>query len=140
MLDIDSLAVDPKLSKEGVWVPFMGAELLIARNNNEDANRMRQQLSFENLEVLQKGGEEAEAANEEIQAKVLAHCILRDWRGFTSGGKELKYSPELGLKYLSDPRFVDFYQFVENISMNRGKYREQAESEAVETVKDTAAS
>lgn len=139
MLDIEFLAVDPTLSKDGVWFPFIsGAELLLSRYNNEDAERMRRRLYAENLETLQKEGPEAEALHDSIQTTVLAHCILKDWRGFASKGKPLKYTPELGLKYLSDPQYVDFKNFVENNSQNREKYRLKAEEEAVETVKDTA--
>lgn len=138
MLDINTLAVDPDRSNEGVWFPFFGARLRIARSSNEEADKMRRRLWVENLETLQKGGDEAEELSGQIELQVMAHCVLRDWEDLGSGGKPLKYSPEAALKYLSDPQFIDFRTFVENVSQNREKYRAEAESEAVETVKGTA--
>ena len=140
MLDIDSLAVDPALSEEGTWADFMGAKFKIARGNSAKARHLSSKLFLENWDVLNAGGEDADKVAEAINVKVLANTVLLDWEGVTSGGKELKYSPELGEKYLGDPRYPDLRQFIENYSHNRSNYRERAEQEVAESVKDSAAS
>lgn len=140
MLDLDSLAVDPSAAENGVWANFMGARFLIARHNNEAGAFLRSKLALENWDTLSAGGEAAEKVAAEISSKVIANHVLLNWEGITIGGKPAEYTPELGLKYLTDPRFRDLQQFIENFSLNRGNYREKAEEEVAESVKDSAAS
>lgn len=140
MLDIESLAVDPTAAEEGTWANFMGARFLIARLNNDKAIQLRSKLALENWDELTAGGEKAEELSTKIDAQVLAEAVLLDWKGITAGGKEVKYSPKVGMKYLADPRFRDLVQFVQNYAVNRANYREKAEQEVTESVKDSAAS
>ncbi len=140
MLDIDSLAVDPAAAEGGVWANFMGARFLIARHNNEAGSFLRSKLALENWDTLSAGGEAAEKVAAEISSKVIANHVLLNWDGITIGGKAVEYTPELGLKYLTDPRFRDLQQFIENFSLNRSNYREKAEEEVADSVKDSAVS
>lgn len=140
MLDIDSLAVDPVAAESGVWANFMGARFLIARHNNEAGAFTRSKLALQKWDILSAGGPEADKAAAEISSQVTASHVLLDWEGVYSGGKAIKYTPERGLKYLTDPRFRDLQQFIENFSMNRANYREKAEQEVTDSVKDSAAS
>lgn len=140
MLDIDSLAVDPTAAEEGVWATFMGARLKIARHNTNKANALRAKLTLEQWDELTAGTDDSDRIANEINAKVLAETVLLDWENVTKGGEPLAYSPKVGHEYLLDPRFRDLAQFVENFSLNRGNFREKAEAEAAESVKDSAAS
>lgn len=140
MLEINSLATDPKASEEGVWATFLGGRFLIARNNNDAAQFLRSKLALQNWDVITAGGEKAEELALEISAEVLATHVLLDWANISVGGQEVAYTPELGKKYLLDKRFRDLHQFVENFSLNRTNYREKAEQEVAESVKDSAGS
>lgn len=140
MLDINSLAVDPTLSEEGTWIEYLGARFKIARANNRKAKALRSRLVLDNWDLLQADGEAADTKAREIDTKVIAHAVLLDWDGVADGEKPLKYTPELGEKYLSDPRFSDLYSFIEIASNNRANFREKAEKEVAESVKDSAAS
>lgn len=140
MLDIDSLAVDPVAAESGVWANFMGARFLIARHNNEAGAFLRSKLALQNWDTLSGGGEEAEKVAADISAQVIANHILLNWEGVSKAGEPLEYTPELGLKYLTDPRFRDLQQFIENFSLNRSNYREKAEEEVADSVKDSAVS
>jgi len=140
MLDIDSLAVDPAAAEGGVWANFMGARFLIARHNNEAGSFLRSKLALQNWDTLSGGGEEAEKVAADISAQVIANHILLNWEGVSKAGEPLEYTPELGLKYLTDPRFRDLQQFIENFSLNRSNYREKAEEEVADSVKDSAVS
>lgn len=140
MLDIDSLAVDPTAAEEGVWASFMGARFKIARHNSNKANALRARLTLDRWEELTAGTEDSDRIANEVNAKVLAETVLLDWEGVTKGGKPLEYDAKIGLEYLIDPRFRDLVQFIENFSLNRGNYREKAEEQAAESVKDSAAS
>lgn len=140
MLDIDSLAVDPSAAEEGVWASFMGAKFKIARHNSDRANQMRAKLTLARWDDITRGDEAAETLAAEIGARVLAESVLLDWKDVTQGGEPVTYTADVGFDYLNNPRFRDLAQFVENFSLNRGNYREKAEEEAAESVKDSAAS
>lgn len=139
-LDIDSLAIDPKLVSEGSWGNFSGASFLIARYNSPEAQRVRNEAVLENLEAIQAGGDKAVAANEVITLRVLTESILLGWKGLTKGGKELKFTKALAKQYLADPRFGELREFVENYSVSRANYQEKTEQAVADTVKTTAAS
>ena len=140
MLELDTLAVDPAAAEEGTWANFMGGRFLIARHNCDKANQLRSKLTLENWEKITAGDEAAEELARQITARVTAETILLGWEGVAKDGKPLKYIPEIGYQYLIDPRFRDLAQFIENYSLNRANYREKAEREVTESVKDSAAS
>lgn len=140
MLDIDSLAVDPSAAEEGTWASFMGAKFLIARHNSDKANLLRSKLTLEKWDEVTAGDANSEQVAKQINAKVLAEAVLLGWEGVVKGGEEIPYTPEVGYQYLVDPRFRDLAQFVENYSLNRANYRQRAEHEVIESVKDSAAS
>lgn len=139
-LDIESLAVEPELANGGVWKEFAGASWLIGRYNNEKANSIRSKQVLENLEVIQAGGEAAEKLQERFTLEVLAKAVLLGWKGVTKGGEELEFSEELAYQYLSDPRFSELRNFIENTSVSRANFQHKNEEEVVEQVKDSAVS
>lgn len=139
MLDIEKLSTDPELSAEGAWVNYlMGSRLKVARFNNKEAENLRTMLAVESAEILQAGGEAAEAKAEEIENTVLARHILKDWEGITVGGDEEEYTEETGLRFLTDPRFADFRADLIRIAQNRENFREKSVAETVEAVKSKA--
>lgn len=143
MLNIESLAVDPKLASEGSWTKFAGAEFLIARNSNPKADQLRNQLflSGDNMSIIQAGGEAMEKLAQEIDIEVMSQAILLDWKDVgDSKGKPIKYSPAVGKKFLGDEKYRDLHKFVENYSLNRANFRDRIEQDVAETVKPTAAS
>jgi len=139
-LDIESLAIDPVKAEKGTWVSYSGAKFLVARSNNDKAQTLQNELAMANLEILQAGTEASDAKSDEIQLKVLTQHVLLDWSDMTAAGKELKYTPKIGEKYLADPRFKDLKQFIQNVSMNRENYKEKTEAQVAEIVKPTAVS
>lgn len=138
MLELNSLAVDPKAAEEGVWASFMGGKFLIARGNNDAAQFLRSKLALARWDELSAGDEKAGEIAVDIAIEVLATHVLLDWKGVTVDGSEVEYTPELGKKYLGDSRFRDLRLFVENFSANRQNYQEKAEEEVAELVKDSA--
>jgi len=140
MLDIESLAVDPTAAEEGVWATFMGAKFKIARYNSDRVNFLRSKLTLDKWDALTAGDENSDAIANDIAARVLSEAVLIEWEGVSKGGEPLPYSAEVGYEYLINPRFRDLNQFIENFSMNRANFRERAEEEVAESVKDSAAS
>lgn len=139
MLDLKFLRADKKASEEGTWAEYFGGKFLIARFNNDNATQLRAKLTIENYDALMKGGEEAVALNTEINARVMAETILLDWKDVGENGVELSFSKEAAFAYFSDPSLKDFYQFVENYSLNRTNYQTKAEEKVITSVKNTSA-
>lgn len=144
MFDISILEVDPAKSLEGVWVDYlMGSRLKVARSTNKDAENFRMQKAIEHADLFNAGGPESDKLMFEVENEALAYFVLKDWSGIIlnkNSKKETPYTPENGLKLLSDPRYTDFREAVLNIARNRQHYRDAAEAEAVSVVKETAAS
>lgn len=124
MFDLSHIAVDPILSAEGRWKEFGGGEFLIARWNNRKATAMRNELHAEFYSSIKEGmkPEELQEKFAQVQAKVMAECILLGWKNVGDQGSPLKYSPETALKILVDPRYVDLYDFVTRESIDHGNY------------------
>lgn len=139
MLDLKFLRADKKASEEGTWAEYFGGKFLIARFNNDNATQLRAKLTIENYDALMKGGEEAVALNTEINARVMAETILLDWKDVGENGVELPFSKEVAFAYFSDPSLKDFYQFVENYSLNRTNYQTKTEEMVITSVKNTSA-
>lgn len=138
MLDLKLFRVDPKATEEGTWAKYLGAEFLIAKYNNDAATHLRSVLSIEKYDILSKGNEESLKAQEEINARVMAETILLNWKGAGFDGKEVDYTVELGIKLFSDPAMRDFYQFVENYSLNRSNYQAANELAVLNEVKPSS--
>lgn len=142
MFELTTLSVDPKKAEEGTFIPYyMGSELLIAKYRNKQAEEMRMQKSLEHADVL-TGEDEAEASELwfKIENEIIANTILLGWKELKINGQITKYTPELGIRLLSDPKMSEFREDVIRMSLNRQNFRDAADAEAVETVKETAAS
>lgn len=139
MLDLNSLRSDKKASEEGTWATYFGGKFLVARYNNDKATQLRAKLTIENFDVISKQDDEALRLSDEINAKVMSEAVLLDWQGVGIDGKEVKFSVEAAYKFLSDPELRDFYQFIENYSLNRSNYQTSNEVNALNSVKSLSA-
>lgn len=141
MFDLDNLRVDPEKANEGTWVPYRGgAKLKLAKFMNKEMQDYRVQKSLEHAKLLQEGGEEADKVAEDVTLHCLAHFVLKDWEGFSRGGEEIEYSPELGKEILADEQFADFRDDVINLASSRDNYRPEDLKSAADSVKSQAAS
>ncbi len=143
MFDLDTIAIDPVLASEGKWVSYMGGEFLIARWNNRKAETLRNEKHMEFYSELSKAEEGKipeglEKQFSDIQAQIMAQTILLDWKGVGQKGKEIKYTVEEGFKFLSDPAFVDLFQFIQNESIKRDNFASANSEKIVEDVKPSA--
>lgn len=147
MLNLKTLKIDSEAAENGKWVKYPGtnARFLIRRFNSEEAEKLRTELIIEHHDVLT--GEDSEAGQAiggKIDLEVLVRTILVDWEGIGDevDGEvvEVKYTPDVGLKYLGDLAFADLRRFVERYSMNSANYRAKQIESAAKSVKGTAAS
>ena len=143
MFDLDSVAIDHKVASGGKWVEFMNGRFLVARWNNRKAENLRNELHMEFYSELSKLGEgkmpdDLEDKFATIQARIMAETVLLGWENVGQKGKELKFSPETALKVLSNPAYVDLYQFIQNESIKRENFVAQSTEKVVKDVKLSA--
>jgi hypothetical protein len=143
MFDLDTIAIDPVLASEGKWVKYMRGEFLVARWNNRKAETLRNEKHMEFYSELSKTEEGKipeglEKQFSDIQARIMAETILLDWKGVGQKDKEIQYTADEGFKFLSDPSFVDLFQFIQNESISRDNFASANVAKIVEDVKPSA--
>jgi hypothetical protein len=132
--------LNTKLSEEGRWVDFPdapGISVLIARAGNRAARDMMMKLGQRSVARIRAGSRDAV---ESLNRKVMAHCIIRDWKGLTDEqDKEIPYSPEMALEIIGDPRYALFYEWVQSESGLDDEYLKEGIEEAVGNLRTSSA-
>lgn len=104
MLKIDSIKT-PEISDEGVWVKipeWEGVEFLVRRLGSRDYQIARELLVQKKSKALQRLPTTPEMEPE--LGKLVSRHLLRGWKGIADGnGKEITWSPDVGLEMLTDP-------------------------------------
>ena len=131
-------SLDTEKADHGRWVEYVpGIEVLIARAGNRAARDLLTELSQKNLRKIQAGQTHVIEA---IHREVCAKCIIKGWRGLSlDGKKEEKYTPEKALEVLKDPRYLEFYEFVQAEAGLDNEYREQSIKEAAGNLQTSSA-
>lgn len=93
-LDIfEAYATDEEAEENGVWVPLgEDTKLKIARDGNDECERLVERLMMENADKLAAGGDVAKQAQREIEIDVTAATILKDWENLTYKGEVIEYN------------------------------------------------
>lgn len=142
MLDLKTLRVDPELANAGVWVPYSGAEFLLARFNNREAEAARALLSLEFYTELTKREGETTPQDQKnfqtLQNTVLSEHVLKDWRNLGEDGVEIPYSPAAALAILEDEGYDELRSFLINESLKRERYVAKEVAAVVKDVKPSA--
>tara|TARA_R110002020_G_scaffold128335_5_gene287618 strand:+ start:8343 stop:8822 length:480 start_codon:yes stop_codon:yes gene_type:complete len=130
MARLSQIATDTEKAADGTWIeycPAMGdddqpLELKIARLGNPAYNQRLQALIRPHRRKVRAGFEgELEPF---VKQAVAEHCLV-DWRGmYEDTGKEVKYSREMSVEILTDPRYSDLYDFVMDFAGDASAYRE----------------
>lgn len=138
-LDIEDIAIDPKLATEGVWTYYMGAEFLLARRGPAYQDRVGH-LYQENAELIKSKSEEGLKKLVWVYQRAFADTILKDWKGINKGGKKWKFTPDAAMELLSDPRYTELAHHLETFSLSHHNYKEVVNAEVAKQVKSTAVS
>lgn len=128
MAKLKSLRQDRERATEGVWAEYAaGVELKIARWNNPRfseayAEKMRPHQAALRAGVL------PESVKTRAMHEAVAETILRDWRNVErpDSNEPLPYTPEEGLRVISDPEYADLFDFVFRVSRDEALYRVQS--------------
>jgi hypothetical protein len=139
MLELTSIAVDPKLAHSGVWFEYFGGSFLVARQGAEHQAELGR-LFTENAELIKAGGVEGNAKLVEIYQRAFAKTAVLDWKGVTQNGEELPYSAELAYKILSNPLYAELAVALERFSLTHSNYQVKVEQDLADEVKSSAVS
>lgn len=130
MFDIEDLITSKDLEDNGVWKPIgHGAEIKVARIGNDAYLKMMRHGYKDERAVIDQEDDFSAEVQEKLLKKVYAHTILKDIRGITRKGVELKYTPELGLELLE---IRDFREKVKAYAEEMQTFQVKAEKAAVE--------
>jgi len=122
MANIESIKTDLQKEVEGVWVNFVGIDLLIARARNSKYQEVLKKLVNPVRKDIREDKLEIEDFNK-ILDEVRAKTVLLDWKNLQDDeGKDIPYSSEMALKFFRDPELKDFYKFVIAVSENADQY------------------
>lgn len=124
---IDDFITDPKLEMQGVW-RSVGKdskghlrELKLARIGNDDYNSVIRKKQRANQALLEQNDDESFKVAEEINKHTIAHTIIK---GMRVDGQEVDYTPELGIKLLSNR---DFHAKVRALADQMDPYKREAQ-------------
>lgn len=137
MLELSSIAIDPELAATGTWLEYMGGRFLVARQGPAHQERIGT-LFNENAELIKSGTPEGNAKLLEIYQRAFADTCLLNWEGVAEKGQELEYTPDLGFKVLSDPRYQELATKLEQFSLMHSNYRKKVEADVAQEVKSSA--
>lgn len=139
MVKLASLAIDKAASREGVWIPFEGGELKVARIGTpewDEAFNPELEKIEAAAEAQKEAGEEISKAEMEemrIQAvrKALAAACLKDIRGFEDDdGNPLEITAEIKHALCCSEEYEGFYERILMVANNAAQFR-QARNEAI---------
>lgn len=122
-MELRNRLLDPEKVRRGVWVEYEGAEFLVRRFPNPEGSA----LQFRHYEEWRAANGEKEEVPDEVRTeatdRMLAECVLLDWRGVMLDGEPLEATDENRLMAIKgDP---ELRNFVVLTGMNNGHYRAQ---------------
>ena len=130
MNTFDCFKTDAKAEVEGVWVKVprskTGAEVRVARLGNDRAREALRRLYRESQDREKFNPDDRATA-----AKLMSETVLVDWRNVTVDGVEnVPYTSALGEKFLADPNYHEFFDFVRDAALARESYLAKCAEEA----------
>jgi hypothetical protein len=120
-----SMITDERAEIEGVWQDYEnGSRVLLARFDNEEAQKIRVEEYRENRAVIDQGGELADTISLRAEIKAMSQAVVRGWEGFVDeDGNEDVYTPAKAAEYLELSK--DFRRDMQRMSMGRERYLAQ---------------
>ena len=105
---------DPKKELDGSWTTLtLGGEdmeIMLARKDNNRATSYLRELLKVNEVALAPNDEKANELFLTIRKKVMARCIILDWKNVIVDGSIIPYDEETCFKLL---KFTDFFNLVD---------------------------
>lgn len=106
MLELESFDADN--FETGIWFPVQGdSELKIARAGNTEYLNEYQRL--EKSFRKEHGNKLTPEQQQSLNCQAMSKGLLKDWKNVTLNGEVVKYTSELGAKYLKrNPKLLSY--------------------------------
>ena len=129
------LKTDSEKVEEGVWFKNVwgDVELLIARSTSPKFKKRMQALGKPFRRQLRNGTLSDDKALE-MYADAASKYILLDWRNVIEGEKPVKYTPEIGYRYIM--QLEEFRDAIDELSKDLEAFREEYVEESEENLKN----
>ena len=127
--DINSMATDKDLEKEGVWIELSGeARIKIARLNNPRYKELFTAKTKPHRQAI-RNNVLSEKVADDIMIEVMAATILLDWENFFEGEKPLEYNLVNARRVLRE--LPDFRRMVYEMAGEADNFKQVEVEEAV---------
>ena len=123
MQELNLPSINMDVAEDGKWFVFNNdISFKVARDGNPKHKRALQS-KFKQMTKLRERGDIARL--EHMNTEMQAQYILRDWKGIKDDkGKEVTYSMEVGLTVLSNPRYAQVKEFIQDCSADSAEFEE----------------
>jgi len=118
-MDLDKVfSTDVSLEEEGVWITLDEASAIkIARLNNKAFKQLATKIGKQS-KIIAKHTDDIP---EETLIQLIAKTILLDWKGIKVKGKEVVYSVENAIKFMTE--YKDFRDLVIELANEKETFR-----------------
>lgn len=125
-------ATDSKKEEEGVWKEFDGGiKLKLRRLSSKASQDARKEAEKPYTSQLREKEPDTEIL-EKVFIQQLARGVIVDWEGVQDeDGKEIPFTPDLGVELLSDEALKDFRGEVIGFAISRDTFKAEANKDAV---------
>jgi hypothetical protein len=130
-MDLDKVfSTDVSLEEEGVWITLDEASAIkIARLNNKAFKQLAAKIGKQS-KIIAKHTDDIP---EETLIHLIAKTILLDWKGIKVKGKEVVYSVENAIKFMTE--YKDFRDLVIELANEKETFRRAEIEENKEKLK-----
>jgi len=123
-MDFQELQTDIEAAEDGISFPFgEDCSIKIAQWGNKKHKKFMRKIHQRYGRQFDVGGISDDQADDIMAGQW--EFIIRDWEGFTEGGKPVKCTPEVLKKLSTDKRYNDFFKKIEAISKEEENFRLQ---------------
>ena len=133
MAKLSSVKSNVKKSEEGIWTPFeSGIEFLIARMGNPKYTKLLAKLSRPHHRKLRGSRGASSDLENDLTKQAVAKTVLVGWRNLDDeDGNPIPYSQEKALEIISDPAYIEVYNFVLATAGDFQAFREEDQAESL---------
>lgn len=128
-MNIAALRALPELEKDGVWIPYQGAEFRIASGRNDKYTRALRRK----FDQLSPADRKKPAKTDPLLVEALAEHVLLEWRGeVKDGNADLAPTVENRRALLSIPQFREW---VAEQALDVSNFQKEAQEEELSDLK-----
>lgn len=120
-MDINEVKTDLDAAEDGVWFSISEtAKAKIARWSNVPHKTFMRKINRKYGQRMEAGAMTDEEVRD-VMAGQYPH-LIRDWKGVTMDGEEIKYSPQTIIDLAKNPQLDAFFARIQNIAKSEENF------------------